>query len=565
MKIKMNKRIQRVWASILVAGFASALASAAEEKPNIIIIMADDMGYEGLSCNGSLDYKTPRLDALAAQGLRFKNCHSLPICTPSRVKMMTGQYSFRNYESFGLLPASQVTFAKQLSAVGYRTCMVGKWQLGGTWDSPLKFGFDEYCLLNGILPKEKFDKSSRGKSRYWGYPAVVNNGELYESEHQYGPDMLNEYACDFIKKHRDEPFFLYYPMLLPHSPFEPSPKTQGAQDKDGKTSEVKYFDDMVAYIDVLVGNVLKALEDSGQRENTVIMFTADNGTTYPVNVTASNSEIRRMVAEQGRTGMLYEAGTLSPKPKASGKKSGYKEGPVTRTSYGDVPGGKDLMNDYGTHVPLVVDWPRYASAFKEAGNEVDDLVDFSDFFATVVELAGASLPDGHPGDGVSFAKRLRGEGVSQREFIFCHYWEFGRKAEEARDAIHDAKWKLYNDGSFYHIAEDLAEEVALDLAQLSEVGKAAHQRLTTAYQELRGFGIPNKAPNKVFQETQGASATEGITLSQQIASAKEKAQKNGKTFNLERSTKFFHAKDLNKDGVLDAAEQKAKAPKNWNK
>jgi arylsulfatase A len=548
----------------------------AEERPNIILIMADDMGYECLSCNGSLDYKTPNLDALASKGIRFDQCYSLPLCTPSRVKLMTGRYSFRNYEQFGLLPTSEVTFGMQLQEAGYRTAMVGKWQLGGDWQTPHNFGFDEYCLQNAINPKEAFDRSSRGKSRYWGYPVITANGELYESKHTYGPDMINEYAVHFIKQESDKPFFLYYPMMLTHSPFEPSPDEPGGKGRDGKTSEVKYFKSMVEYVDVLVGNIVQALEESGQRENTLVLFTGDNGTTYPDKVTASSPDIRRMVAESGRVGTLYEAGQESQK--------GDREGPITRTTYGDVPGGKDLMNNFGTHVPLVVDWPRHAAAYAKLGNQSDDLVDFSDFFATFVDLAGAQVPSDREIDGISFANRLTGKGSNDRKFVFCHYWDFGRKAELARDAIHDGKWKLYSDGSFYNVANDLAEQHPLDLKKMPERAIEAHKRLTKAYEELRGLAIPNDAPNKMYnggRRSVGAPKEEGhgsdmiatleaisppssgITLEQQLAHAKEK--NGGKNFNAERTVRFFNAKDLNKDGVLDEQEQKAKAPVGWNK
>ncbi len=545
---------------------ASALAS----PPNIILIMTDDMGYEALSCNGSLDYKTPVLDGLAGEGIRFNNCYSLPICTPSRVKLMTGRYSYRNYERFGLLPPTEITFGKKLQEAGYRTAMVGKWQLGGDWQSPHKFGFDEYCLQNGLAPKEKFDRKTRGPSRYWGYPVIVANGELYESKHTYGPDMLNEFAANFIKKgsssaslgQASKPFFLYYPMLLTHSPFEPSPDTPGNVGKDGKTSEVRYFKDMVEYVDVLVGNIVRALEESGQRENTLILFTGDNGTTYPVKVTASNPEIRRMVATSGRVGEVYEAGKISPP--ATVKNTKYIEGPITRTTYSDVPGGKDLMSNNGTHVPLVVSWPKYSNAYKQFGNESSDLIDFSDFFVTFMDLADAELPKDREIDGISFANRLTGKGDGDREYVFCHYWYFGRDPKRANEAIHDGEWKLYSDGSFFSMIDDPEERSPLDLKRANEKARTAHKRLMKAYMDLRGLSLPNEAPNKMYA---GADAPkpEGTTLEQQLVHAQERAKKLGKKFDPEQTTRWFRAKDRNNDGILDAQEAKMKAPKDWNK
>ena len=128
--------------SVLAAIAFSATAVNAADRPNIVLIMADDMGYECIRANGSLDYQTPQLDALAAGGLRFEHCYSQPICTPSRVKLMTGMSNKRNYVRFGRLNRKQTTFAHILRDAGYKTCVAGKWQLGNESDSPRHFGFE---------------------------------------------------------------------------------------------------------------------------------------------------------------------------------------------------------------------------------------------------------------------------------------------------------------------------------------------------------------------------------------------------------------------------------------
>ena len=132
--------------TILVGLLLGAFTAQANDQPNIILIMADDMGYEALSSNGSESCKSPNLDKLAAKGVRFTNCFSNPICTPSRVKLMTGQYNVRNYVKFGWLDREQTTFAHQLKAAGYATAIAGKWQLGRDKDSPQHFGFEQSCL-----------------------------------------------------------------------------------------------------------------------------------------------------------------------------------------------------------------------------------------------------------------------------------------------------------------------------------------------------------------------------------------------------------------------------------
>jgi arylsulfatase A len=164
-------------------------------------------------------------------------------------------------------------------------------------------------------------------------------------------------------------------------------------------------------------------------------------------------------------------------------REGIWEGPLTRTDHGDIPGGKDLMSERGTHVPLIIDWPRYRSEHKKCGNACEDLVDFSDFFVTVAELAEAQLPGHRPIDGVSFASRLRGEGASKRKYIFCHYWEFGRKQEETRESVRDARWKLYDDGRFYDLAADIEERSPLQ--ELNADAEAARHRLEQVLEEIR--------------------------------------------------------------------------------
>lgn len=461
----------------------------ADNRPNIILIMTDDMGQECLGCYGALDYKTPVLDKLASKGIKFNHCYSQPLCTPSRVKIMTGRYNFRNYERFGLLPTSEITFGKQMQDAGYATCMTGKWQLGGDYNTPYGFGFDEYCLQNAIKPAEDFERSTRGHERFWGYPVIVANGKLYESKEQYGPDMLNEYAVNFIKKKKDKPFFLYYPMILTHSPFTPTPNSKDGDKSGAKISEVKYFKDMVEYTDVLVGNVIKALEESGQRENTVLMFTGDNGTTYPVWVTQSNEDMKRVVSTKGR--MDKEIRLPGEKTPVTHPVKKWQEGPITRTDHGDIPGGKDLMSQTGTLVPLVIDWPKYKDAYKAFGNECNDLIDFSDFFTTIIDLGKGELPKDRAIDGESFANRLQGKGTHKREYIFCHYWGFGRNKKQARDAIHDGNFKLYNNGAFFYIKEDGDELYPLKENELQKEAKKARKKLVKYYKEVRGMSIPN--------------------------------------------------------------------------
>ncbi|MDX1284821.1 MAG: sulfatase-like hydrolase/transferase, partial [Draconibacterium sp.] len=213
--------------SLLILLFTACSDSNKEQlkesnnRPNIILLMNDDMGYECLSCNGSTSYSTPVLDKLAREGMRFTNCYSQPLCTPSRVKIMTGKYNCNNYIDFGFLDPTQKTFGNILQDAGYKTLVAGKWQLNGVNtkepncedpNRPYHFGFDEYCL---------WWFTSKGP-RYANPAIVVNKEPIETTIDDYGPDVVSDYIIDFIERNQNEPFFVYYPMILVHSPFQPT-------------------------------------------------------------------------------------------------------------------------------------------------------------------------------------------------------------------------------------------------------------------------------------------------------------------------------------------------------
>ena len=264
MKTRINRR-QFVKAMGLGATFLSmpdclgagrkSTANKVNDKPNIVLIMADDLGYECLGCYGGKSYRTPVLDKLAATGMRFEHCYSQPLCTPSRVKIMTGQYNFRNYVNFGVLNPKQKTFAHLLRNCGYATCVVGKWQLYGSVDQsaevrgtgslPQQAGFDEHCL---------WQITERG-SRYKDPIMVQNSKTLDGLEGRYGPDVSCDYALNFIERHKTGPFLLYFPMALVHSPFVPTPDSEDWK-KPKYENNPKYFADMVAYMDKIIGRIV---------------------------------------------------------------------------------------------------------------------------------------------------------------------------------------------------------------------------------------------------------------------------------------------------------------------
>lgn len=407
-----------------------------DDRPNIVLIMADDLGAECLGSYGCTEYATPELDRLARDGMRFSHCYAQPLCTPSRVQIMTGRYNHRNYAGFGVLPTSEITFGNILRDAGYRTCIAGKWQLAGDTSTPGRFGFDEYCLWF-LYPPEKQGGRRQGR-RYWEPDRFIENGSVKEvADDAYGPDLFCTYIEDFIARSHQDPFLVYYPMALTHAPFDPTPDSMPDAPREFNQQKYKddtYLKDMVAYMDRIVGRIRGALDKHGVADKTILLFTSDNGTDQRV---------------------------------------------TTDTKRGPVQGGKGLMTNGGTHVPLVALYPGHTPS----GVVSDDLVDFSDFLPTLAEAAGASVPEDRVIDGVSFLPQLRGDQGNRREWIFCHYWGFGRRKQDTQEFVRDSRWKLYDDGRLYDLASDVEERSPLE--DLDAEAAHAKRRLRKAFEEVR--------------------------------------------------------------------------------
>jgi len=435
---------------LLLSATETISGAATKRPPNIILIMADDVSWECFGCYGAEDYDTPNIDALAAQGIRFDNCYSTPICTPSRVKLMTGKYNFRNYTHFGYLNPSEKTFAHMLKSAGYQTAIAGKWQLNGLYHNaegsrdntrPFKAGFDEYCLWQVTTGKADEEK---GGERFWSPPIEKNGVFITKAENhgKYGPDLMSDFLCDFIEENQDKPFFAYYPTVLVHDPFVATPDTIGsrsrAQDANNRpqSQDVKKanFVAMVNYLDKIVGKIVKKVEDIGQLENTIILFTADNGTNKAITSLWNGQKIR---------------------------------------------GAKGTTKDMGTHVPFIAYWkgrtPRGAAQ--------DDLIDFTDFYATLADAAGITLDKSDPIDGRSFLPQLTGEKGNPRDWVLCHYQPYWGK-HEGKQYLRNQYYKLYRDGSFYNVPNDLNETTDLAIGKSGEQGKTARQRLSKALETI---------------------------------------------------------------------------------
>jgi arylsulfatase A len=429
----------------IVICLAFPISGVAEDstktRPNIVLLLVDDMGYECLGANGSKTFQTPVVDRLAASGVRFEHAFVQPNCTPTRVALLTGKVNKRNYVHFGLLENSERTFGNLFRDAGYSTCVVGKWQLGGSVadETPKHFGFDEHCLyhIKGV-PKQKKHEERSYSSRYVN-PGLVINGEARQfGDNKYAPDICNDFAIDYISHHRNQPFLLFYPMMLTHAPFDPTPDSSDYPGKDGpRRTSSQHYQDMVAYNDKLIGKLLSKLDELDLTRQTLIIFLGDNGTP-----------------------------------------GGF----VSRMTDGEsVDAGKGETTRAGMHVPLVVSWRG-----KIEPNQVcHDLIDSTDLLPTICEAAGINIPSDWPLDGRSFLPQTRGEKGNPREWIYSWFNPLMAKWDETVEMAFTKDFKLYRTGEFYDWRVDPTERHPLNPSLLDADAKVEWTKLHAA---IESFG-----------------------------------------------------------------------------
>lgn len=417
----------------IVLSFTAQMGRA--KGPNVLLILADDVGCETLGCYGGSSYETGHIDKLAAQGTRFTHCYAMPVCHPTRVTLLSGRYPFRlGNPGWGTYPKTEEknTLANAMRRAGYATAIAGKWQLTllkNDPEHPHRMGFDEYSLFG-------WHEGAR-----YHEPLIWQNGALRDdTAGKFGPDLYVDFLIDFIKRNRDRPWFAFYSMALCHDVTDdigrPVPHAPG------KDRYLNYAE-MMASMDHCVGRLVAAVDEMGLSENTIVMFTTDNGT-------AARSKIRA-IGNQNK--FEYE---------------------TVRSKLGDklIPGGKGKLTDSGTHVPLIVRWPNKVAT----GKTVDHLVDFSDFFPTCVELAGGKIPK-HPNlDGHSFAPLLTGEPFQPRQFAYAQH--------QGKSWVRTKRFKLYSDGSYFDLSSDPGEKQPIDVDNQSSAESAARSRLQAIVEHL---------------------------------------------------------------------------------
>ncbi len=391
-------------------------APATKEHPNIIMLFSDDVGLGDIHCTGG-PFSTPNIDNLAAGGTKFTYCYATPLCGPSRCELLTGRYPFRT----GLNSNHSRNAVNPKSEVMIPTVLKKAGYVTGSvgkWGQiclgPGEWGFDEYLVFPG-------------SGRYWRDQTKtyrVNGKQIDLREGEYLPEIMNKFAMDFIDRHKGEQFFLYYPMSHIHVPIVRTPDSKGGEDPD------QLYADNVKYMDKLVGKLTDELDRQHLRENTVVIFAGDNGTAAPGEKLA----------------------------KVGGKA---------------ISGRKGTMLEGGSRVPLIVNWPGTTPA----GEVNNDLTDFSDFFTTFADLAGAGKPEGVKIDGQSFAPQIRGEKGTPREWVYVEL--------NGKSYARDARYKLARRGAMFDLKNSPFEEIAVDPATEGADAKQSRKTLQAVLNEHR--------------------------------------------------------------------------------
>ena len=424
----------------LVAVFSACLASlsGATAKPNIVYILADDLGFAELGCNGADKYKTPHIDALANNGVRFTRFYTAPLCGPSRSLILTGRYAFRTgavtQDACKTIirkgDKAEQMIPTVLKQAGYATAMIGKWgQLSPSGD-PAEWGFDHdfHFKASGMYWNSARVKTMTDDGKVRGDPDtyVIDGKTIPVKDSEYIPDLMHKDAVAWLEAHKDGPFFLYYSMSHVHGEILPTPDS--VPSPAGETAAARlarHYGDNIAYMDKLVGKLTAELERLKLRENTLIVFMGDNGTAKA-------------------------------------------HAPVATIGGQRLDGEKGSMKEGGGLVPFFATWPGVTPAGKVNAN----VADASDLLPTFAEVAGAPLPAGRVIDGRSLLSQFKGGTQSPRAWAYCQL--------SNNYYVREAGWKLDQSGTLYDMKDAPFKEVAVAADTKDEAAIAARQRLAAA-------------------------------------------------------------------------------------
>ncbi len=429
---------------------AAAALSTHSDKPNIILILGDDIGYEIPTYTGGQSYSTPNLDALSKQGMQFTNFFGMPMCSPSRFEMLTGKYNNRNYygDSWGNLDLSQRTIANMLHNAGYVTCIAGKWQLNGGDASIRNFGFDYYSVTNPYNVSDGSDNEDDEGLSIYKDPIILQNGAYLptaDMKGKYGEDVNRDFLFKFLdsNKTKNKPFFAIWTPNLCHAPFTPTPDDPEFASwvvkptKGPANSDTTYFKSMIKYFDKEIGMLINKMQGDNNFKNTVVLLAiGDNGT---------DGKIRSMY-----NGKSYV-------------------------------GGKGNTSLRGIHLPFIAYCPG-----KIASEVNTNLADFTDILPTIAGLSKVKVSASYGViDGISFAPQLLGKFYVPRTAGFGYYDPNRHGPDNIPPVIYsfDNTYKVYDDSInsnvLFNYKKDMNERNPIKPSKMTSADKKADSTLNS--------------------------------------------------------------------------------------
>jgi len=421
---------------------ACSTAAPANTKPNFVIIFTDDQGYGGLGCYGSQTIRSPRLDRLAREGTRFTDFYAQPVCGPSRSALLTGRYPVRSQG--WSMPESEITFAELLKTVGYTTACIGKWDVSNRQD------------IKGRIPNDQ------GFDYYWGTLGANDSGAvtLYDNRQSIGIDRdmasltkrYTDKGIEFLQANKDKPFLLYLAHTMAHSIVDASSKFKG-KSKGG------LYDDVIEELDYHTGRLLDAIDELGLRDNTLVIFTTDNG---PWNNMQENLRKRH-------------------------------NGAIAWGSSGPLREGKGSTWEGGVRVPCIIRWPGHVPA----GRVSKAIFSTLDFMPTFAELAGYEVPKDRIVDGVNQTALLFGKSeTGDRDHIYY-------LCRNEMHGVRRGRWKLLlpNRKNYYNYVKDRGSnamelyDLQADIGEKHNLAEKNPQIVSEMLELIKAFQWPSKLPD----------------------------------------------------------------------
>lgn len=446
----------------------------AQNRPNIIFILADDVGYSVPAINGGQSYSTPFIDSMARHGMNFTRCETSPFCSPSRFLFLTGKYNFRNYSNWGYMNNKEKTIANVMQDAGYATGIFGKLQLQYSNTTMQNWGWDYHIVF-------ELTEDTMAYRRYKN-PVLKENGYRIPDSvttNKYCDDILTQKIYNFIDSNNNSrPFFIYYSMSVGHSPYSPTPDDAAFASWNPKSgiSDTSFFPSMMRYMDKKVGLILQWLKAKGLDKNTIVFFSGDNGIPYDI---------------------YYNADGVN-----------------------NIRGEKGFATEGGTHVPLIAYWPEHI----QPGSINDDLIDFADILPTFAEAAQViDLSQYGILDGRSFYPALFGQPYTANQQLFNHYSAHPGLTKLLR-WVRNKTYKLYDStgtlqsGNFYNIANDKNEKTALKISVLTPGEKLIREKFLNILDTMNTWPAAPVIGNAFSGNITNTSARITATVTSQGAS-----------------------------------------------